>query len=168
MSTSHIGKRLFISVGTPTANTAAGFAALTWVEVKGVGVMPQLGVSHAAIDVPDLASGFTRGLKGASTGNDSSMTVRQILADAGQVAIRGLADGGGQAGAGSIRILRPTGTIGSDGVPAGIIGDALQYATGFFHSFLEMQADVTTYEGFTCSFRQNAVTVNATASTAIA
>jgi len=108
---SHIGKRLFVAQALPATNNAAGFEALTWVEVKGWQVLPQLGVSHAAIDVPDGASGFTQGLKGAGTGNDSTMTVRKIAADAGQADVRELADVGGQDASGSIKIVKATGTL---------------------------------------------------------
>jgi uncharacterized Zn-binding protein involved in type VI secretion len=162
MSTgSHIGKRLFIAQALPATNNEVGFDALTWVEVKGVQVLPQLGVSHAAIDVPDLASGFTQGLKGAGTGNDSTMTVRKIAADAGQLDVRELADVGGQSASGSIKIVKATGTLDTGGVPAVQTGDAVQYAQGFFHSYIEIQGDTTTHEGFSVNFRQNAVTVDA-------
>jgi len=159
---SHIGKRLFVAQALPATNNAAGFEALTWVEVKGWQVLPQLGVSHAAIDVPDGASGFTQGLKGAGTGNDSTMTVRKIAADAGQADVRELADVGGQDASGSIKIVKATGTLDAGGVPAVETGDAVQYAQGFFHSYLEIQGDTTTHEGFTVNFRQNAVTIEAT------
>lgn len=159
---SHIGKRLYVAQALPATNDPAGFAALNWIEVKGIQVLPQLGVTHAAIDVPDLASGFTRGLKGAGTGNDSTMTVRKIAADPGQLDVQELADVGGTQGSGSIRIVTATGALDADGVPALVNADVCQYAQGFFHSYVEIQGDTTTHEGFTVNFRQNAVTVNAT------
>jgi hypothetical protein len=161
MSTgSHIGKRMFVAQELPATNDAAGFEALTWAEAKGWQVLFQLGVSHAAIDVPDGASGFTQGLKGAGTGNDSTATFRKIASDAGQVDLRELADVGGTAGSGSIKIVKATGMLGADGVPAVVAGDEVQYAQGFFHSYIEIQGDTTTHEGFSVNFRQNAVTIN--------
>ena len=160
-TTSHIGKRLFVAQALPATNDDTGFEALTWVEVKGVQVLPQLGVTHANIDVPDLSSGFTRGVKGASTGNDSTMTVRKIAADAGQVDLRELADAGGTSGVGSIKIVKASGTL-TDGVPAVETGDLVQYAQGYFHSYVEIQGDTTTHEGFSVNFKQNGVTVDDT------
>lgn len=160
-TTSHIGKRLYVATALPATNNEAGFDALTWVEVKGIQVLPQLGVSHANIDVPDLASGFTAGVKGASTGNDSTMTVRKISGDTGQGNVRTLANSGGLSGVGSIKIAKATGTL-TDGVPALQVGDAVQYAQGYFHSYVEIQGDTTTHEGFSVNFKQNAETVDAT------
>ena len=159
-TTSHIGKRLFVAAALPATNNEMGFDALTWVEVVGVQVLPQLGVSHANIDVPDLASGFTRGLKGASTGNDSTMTVRKISGDAGQTSVRTLANSGGLSGVGSIKIVKASGAL-TNGVPAVVVGDPVQYAQGYFHSYLETQGDTTTHEGFTVNFKQNAETIDA-------
>ena len=160
MSRSHIGKRFFVAAELPDTNDAAGFEALDWIEAKGIQVLPQLGVTHAAIDVPDLSSGFTQGLKGAGTGVDSTMTFRLILNDAGQEDLKELADVGGTQGSGSIKIVTAGGTLDSDSVPAIEAGDPVQYAQGFFHSYLELQGDTTSYEGFTVNFRQNAVTIN--------
>jgi hypothetical protein len=159
-TTSHIGKRVYVATALPATNDEPGFDALTWVEITGVQVLPQLGVSHANIDVPDLASGFTRGLKGASTGNDSTMTVRKLASDTGQTNVRTLANSGGLSGVGSIKIAKATGTL-VNGVPTLQIGDAVQYAQGYFHSYVEIQGDTTTHEGFSVNFKQNAVTVDA-------
>lgn len=154
---SHIGKTLYVAEALPATNDAAGFEALTWVKAEGVQVLPQLGVSHANIDVPDLQTGFTAGVKGAGTGNDSTCSFRDVAADAGQEDIRGLADAGGTAGAGSIKIVK-----GSGASQAPVAGDPVQYAQGYFHSFVEIQGDTTTHEGFQVNFKQNDLTVNAT------
>jgi hypothetical protein len=157
MSGSNIGKTIFVSPAVPATNNAAGFAALTWTKVNGVQTLPQLGVSHANIDVPDLQSGFVAGVKGAGTGNDSTATFRQIAADAGQVAVRTAANAGGDAGAMSIKIVSGSGV---DQAP--VSGDPVQYAQGYVHSYLENQGSETTYEGFSVNFKQNALTVDAT------
>lgn len=158
MSTrSHIGKTLWVAQAAPATNDASGFAALTWVKVNGVQVLPQVGISHANIDVPDLETGFTRGVKGAGTGNDSTATFRLVASDTGQTNIRNLANANGTGAIGSIRITRGTGV---GGAPA--TGNELQYATGYFHSYVENQGDDSSHEGFSVNFKQNGATVDAT------
>lgn len=154
---SHIGKTIWISAALPATNTAAGFAALTWTKVNGVQTLPQLGVSHADIAVPDLQTGFTAGIKGAGTGNDSTATFRKVPTDAGQALARTTADAGGTLGACSIRIVKGSGV---DQAP--VAGDPVQYAQGYLHSFIEIQGDDSSHEGFSVNFRQNALTVDAT------
>jgi hypothetical protein len=160
MTRSHIGKTLWVAMAAPATNDASGFAALTWVKVNGVQVLPQVGITHANIDVPDLETGFTRGVKGAGTGNDSVATFRLVAGDTGQTNVRNLANAGSvsaQAGVGSIRITRGTGTGG-----APTAGNEVQYVTGYFHSYVENQGDDSSHEGFSVNFKQNGATVDAT------
>jgi hypothetical protein len=157
MSGSHIGKTIFVSAAAPATNNAAGFAALTWTKVNGLQSAPQLGVSHANIDVPDLQTGFVSGVKGAGTGNDSTAAFRMVPADAGQVIVRTAANAGGDAGTLSIKIVK-----GSGAAQAPVTGDPVQYATGYAHSYIENQPTDTTFEGFSVNFKQAAVTVDAT------
>lgn len=156
MSRSHIGKTLWVAMAAPATNDASGFAALTWVKVNGVQVLPQLGITHSNIDVPDLEAGFTSGVKGAGSGNDSTASFRLVASDTGQTNIRNLANEKG-GGIGSIRITRGTG---AGGAPA--TGNELQYATGYFHGYLENQGDDSSHEGFSVNFKQNGATVDAT------
>lgn len=156
MTGSHIGKTIYVAAAHPATNDAAGFGALTWVKASGVQTLPQLGVSHSDIPVPDLQTGFTSGIKGAGTGNDSTMTFRDIAADAGQEDIRDLANAGGTLGNGSIKIVKGSG---ANQAPA--TGDPVQYAQGYFHSYIEIQGDDSSHEGFSVNFRQNALTVDA-------
>lgn len=155
MTGSHIGKTIYVAEALPATNNKAGFEALTWVKVNGVQTLPQLGVSHNNIDVPDLQTGFTKGIKGAGAGNDSTITFRMVAADAGQADIRGLANAGGTAGAGSIKIVK-----GSGPMQAPATGDPVQYAQGYFHSYLEIQGDDSSHEGFSVNFKQNDFTVD--------
>ena len=154
---SHIGKTIYVAPALPATNDAAGFEALTWTKVNGVQTLPQLGVSHANIDVPDLQTGFTGGIKGAGSGNDSTVSFRDVDADAGQTSVRTLADAGGTGGAASIKIVKGSGT---DQAP--VAADPVQYAQGYLHSFIEIQGDDTSHEGFSANFKQNALTVDAT------
>lgn len=155
----NIGKTLYVAQALPATNNAAGFEALSWVQAKGVQVLPQLGVTHESIEVPDLATGFTASNKGAASGVESTMSFRLIAADAGQIDIREQSDD--NQGVMSVKIVTGSGTDAGDG-PAPETGDPVQYAQGYAHSYQENQGDTTTHEGFTVSFRQNALTVNAT------
>jgi hypothetical protein len=160
MSRPHLGKRIFISPTLPATNTAAGFEALDdFDEAKGWQTLPQLGFTHATIDIPDGPSGITRGSKGVGSGIESSMSFRLIAGDDGQELLQALADGGGQSSVGCIKIVSASGTLDSEGVPAIVTGDRVQYAQGFFHSYAEVQGDTTTFEGFSVSFRQNGLTI---------
>lgn len=155
MTGSHIGKTIYVAAALPATNTAAGFEALTWVKAEGVQVLPQLGVSHANIDAPDLQTGFTQGIKGAGSGNDSTMSFRDVDSDAGQEDIRDAANAGGDGGIMSIKIVKGSGT---DQAP--VENDPVQYAQGYVHSYVEIQGDTTTHEGFSVNFKQNALTID--------
>lgn len=157
MSGSHIGKTLWYAVALPATNNAAGFAALTWIKINGVQTLPQLGVSHSNIDVPDLQTGFTSGIKGAGAGSDTAATFRAIPLDTGQIGIRVIADAGGTLGTASIRIVKGSGVA-----QAPVAGNPVQYAQGYFHSFMEIQGDDTSHEGFSVNFKQNSLTIDAT------
>lgn len=151
-----IGKTLFVAQALPATNDKAGFEALTWVQVKGLQVLPQLGITHASIDIPDLATGFTSAGKGAGSGVESTMSFRMVPSDPGQIDLREQSDDG--QGYLSIMILTGSDVDSGDG-PIAVTGDPVQYAQGFAHSYTENQGDTTTHEGFTVSFRQNALTI---------
>lgn len=156
MTGSHIGKTIWVSEAIPATNDAAGFAALTWQKVSGVQVLPQLGVSNANIDVPDLETGFTMGLKGAGSGNDSTASFRDVPEDEGQATLRDLANQGANGGIASIKIVKGSG---EDAAP--VAGDPVEYAHGYFHSYVRVQGDDSSHEGFSVNFKQNAVTIEA-------
>lgn len=154
----HIGKTIYVVAALPATNTEAGFEALTWVKAAGVQQTPQLGVSHANIDVEDLESGFTAGVKGAATGMDSQMAFRDMGAgtmDAGQAIIKAQANN--QRGPMSVKIVDGSGING-----APVAGDPVQYAQGYAHSYQENQGNVSNFKGFTANFKQNALTVDGT------
>ena len=146
MTANHIGKTLYQAGGAPGTNDTTGFEAQTWVLVSGGITLPQLGVSHAMIDVPDLQTGFTSAVKGAAQG---------VAADAGQAALEALAVS--QGGVGSFKIVTGTGTNN-----APVTGDVVEYAQGIIHSYQPNAPDNATYEGFTIGFRQNDFTVTGT------
>lgn len=152
MTANNIGKTVYHAAALPATNNKAGFEALTWVLVKGGITLPQLGITHSMIDVPDLQSGLTSGIKGAAQGVDTTATFRNVSADAGQAALLLAADG--QSGAGSVKIVTGSGT---DNAP--VAGDVVNYAQGVVHSFQPNQADNSSFEGFQIGFRQNDFTV---------
>jgi hypothetical protein len=144
---SFIGSTIYVAVGAPATNNAAGFEALTWVKVNGLVTGPGFGVTHATVEIPDLETGFGRGVKGMGQGMESQMTFREIEADPGQLAIRGLANAGG--GVGSLR-------INFEGVAP---GSPVEYAQGFFHSAQGNPVTGENYSGFSITFRQNQASV---------
>lgn len=156
MSQSQIGKTIYVATALPATNNEAGFDALTWTKVNGLVSVGSLGVSHSNIDVPDLQTGFTTGVKGAGTGNDVAIVFRTVASDSGQGSIQTLADAGGTGAVGSIKIVKGTG---AGQAPA--TGDPVEYAQGYFHSLAFNEASDSSYEGFTVQFKQNALTVRA-------
>jgi len=153
MTQNFIGQTLFVAEAYPSANTSTAFESLTWVKVEGLITLPQLGVTHSMIDVPDLQTGFTSAVKGAGQGVDTTATFRNVASDAGQEDLKNSADS--QAGIISIKIVDGSGTA-----QAPAAGDPVKYAQGIAHSHQPNQGDNTSYEGFTVGFRQNAPTID--------
>lgn len=159
MTQNHIGKTIYVATAHPATNNAAGFEALTWVQVKGPITLPQLGVTHSMTDIPDLATGFTSAVKGAAQGVDTTATFRKVDGDTGQTNLIGQAVDND--GALSIKIVNGSGADSGDG-PAPVTGDAVEYAQGIAHSYQPNQADNSSFEGFQVGFRQNDFTVTGT------
>lgn len=155
MTENHIGKSLWVATAAPATNDAAGFEALIWVEVSGLLTAPQFGVTHSDIDVPDLKTGFTIGLKGAAQGVSTTATFRKVDSDTGQGDLKTAAND--QSGVISLRLVTGTGT---GNAPA--TGDVVQYAQGYAKDYQENQAETGGYEGFQIGFRQNDFTVDGT------
>jgi hypothetical protein len=152
-----IGLTLYGVPGTPATNNTAGFEALTWVQLKGTQMLPSFGVTHANIDVSDLGTGFTSGVKGAATGNDSTFTFHGSGADTGIATA--IVAANAQAGLYSLKIVRGSGTDTGDG-PAAVAGDVVSYATGYLHTHALNEKDDSSFEGATISFKQNDFTVD--------
>ena len=159
MARNQIGKTIYLAMTHPTANTNTAFEALAWVLVKGPITLPQLGVSHAQIEVPDVATGFTKSVKGAVTGVDTTASFRIVASDTGQTNMKGQAED--PQGTASIKLVTGSGADAGDG-PVPATGDPVQYAQGFVHTYQENPGTTTDHEGFTVSFRQNDFTINAT------
>jgi hypothetical protein len=151
-----IGLTLYGVAGAPATNNAAGFEALTWVQLKGTQSLPIFGVTHNNIDVSDLGTGFTSGVKGAGSGNDSTFTYHGDGTDTGIATA--IVAANGQDGIYSLKIVRGSGTDTGDG-PAPVTGDVVEYAHGYLHTFAPNAKDDTSFEGGTINFKQNAATV---------
>tara|TARA_R110000851_G_C12776578_1_gene534798 strand:- start:12 stop:500 length:489 start_codon:yes stop_codon:yes gene_type:complete len=159
MTNNNIGLTLWGVAGAPATNDAAGFAALTWVQLKGHQTAPVFGVTHNNIDVSDLGTGFTSGVKGAATGNDATFTYHGDGTDTGiATAIVAAED---MAGIYSLKIVRGSGTDAGDG-PAPVTGDIVEYAHGYLHTYAPNEKDDASFEGASINFKQNAPTVKST------
>ena len=154
MTENHIGKTLYVADALPATNDAAGFEALNWTKVNGLQQAPQLGITHAGIEVPDLESGFTRNLKGAGQGVSSQMQFRDVPDDTGQEMLETQANDG--QGLLSVKLVKGSG---ADNAPQA--GDPVQYAQGNVGSYQPIQPNVTNHQGFEVTFQQNDFTVKA-------
>jgi len=154
MTKTHLGKQVFAASGIPSENTSTAFEALTWHRVNGFVGGLQLGFVANNIDIPDLAEGITLGAKGVRSGNDSTASFRNVASDTGQTNVKGYANDASFAH--SVKIISAEVGVAAE------TGDAVQYAQGYFHSFLENEIAEGGYEGFSVNFKQNAASVNGT------
>ena len=159
MTDNNIGVTLWGVAGAPATNNAAGFEALAWVQLKKTQTLPVFGVSHSNIDVPDLSTGFTSGVKGAGSGRDTTFTYHGDGTDTGIASA--IVAANDQDGIFSLKIVRGSGTDAGDG-PAPVTGDAVEYAHGYLHSYEPNQGSDSSHQGGSINFKQNAATVTAT------
>jgi hypothetical protein len=158
MTTNHnIGLTLYGVAGAPATNNKAGFEALTWVQLKGTQDLPVFGVTHNNIDVSDLGTGFTSGVKGAATGNDTTITYHGDGTDTGIATA--IVAANAQSGVYSLKIVRGSGADTGDG-PAPVVGDVVEYAHGYLHTYAKNALNDSTSEGASINFKQNAASVN--------
>ena len=148
----HIGQTIYHAAALPAANTKAGFEALTWVLVTGMIDPPKFSTTRTMASVDNLQTGFTKQEKAGLAGVATTMSADEILADAGQVAVKLAAHG--KSGS-SIKVVAGSGT---DNAP--VAGDPVEYAQGNLYDVDPNQGNATdSTVGFTVSFTQNAVTV---------
>lgn len=140
MSTSDITSTLFIATGVPATFDKAGYEALSWVQVKGIVSIGAIGVTDNIIDVPDLETGFTKGVKGARVGTVIPVAMREIKADAGQVAFEAACDAFTEY---SFKIQEPS------------AANAVEYVSGLPHDWSRNERSTTVYAGFTANIRSN-------------
>lgn len=140
MSTSDITTKFYIATGLPASFTKTAYEALTWVQVKGIVSIGTTGVTDAITDVPDLETGFSKGIKGARAGTETPVVMREIKADPGQVAFKAAC---GAFVEYSFKILEP-------GASAEV-----EYISGLPHDWQRNERSTTSYAGFTASVRSN-------------
>jgi hypothetical protein len=84
-----IGATLAFASGAPATFDSAGYGAMSFTTVSHLVSLPEIGTSDATIAAPDLTSGYTQTLKGASTGKAGTVMVRdEGDSDAGQAAVQ--------------------------------------------------------------------------------
>ena len=107
MPTSLAGSTLAVSRATPVDVTAAGFAALSYTQIKGVKVIGELGTQYATATRNYI--GLTRPYQAMSSLAELSLQVELIrIADAGQDVLRSVV---GLDSACSYRATRPDGSL---------------------------------------------------------
>lgn len=151
----YIGSTLYASAAIPATNDAAGFEALTWTKVNKNTTLPTFGFTHSLITADPLESGITEKVKGMGVGQASDVACVLVDADAGQGILRTTArDSQGNM---SFKV-----GFGSGAANALVTGDEVIYAQGISHSYREVEGNGTTSRGFTSTFDQTLVEVNAT------
>lgn len=104
----NIGSKIYFSASLPATEDVAGYAALTWTEVKGVASIPEIGGSASVVSQADLADGVVRKAHGEVDFGGGTVQYRLINADAGQGV---LAAAYGSKNIISGKVLRSTGRI---------------------------------------------------------
>jgi hypothetical protein len=85
--------KVYLSLGEPATVDAAGFAAKTYTEVKGVTTIPTFGATTEVVPINPLADGFTSKSKGFTNYGSQSFEAGFIEGDAGQALVEQGADG---------------------------------------------------------------------------
>lgn len=90
MSAKSIGARKFYVCATvqPTALDAAGYAALTWTEVTGVGAMGETGSKTNILNYDTWGTDVIDKSKGVTNAGDPTLEVARDATDAGQIIMR--------------------------------------------------------------------------------
>jgi len=142
-------KTLFIATGLPATYDETGYEALTWAQVKGVVDIGEIGGGHATIEVPDLETGRNLSKKGAVTGSSVPVTMREIAADAGQVALKAACQS-----MAAVDDEYSFYTVDVAGVK--------EFWAGTPHSWKRRASSMTSYAGFTCTIEMDTETVAGT------
>jgi len=148
MSTSDITTKLYIATGIPATFDKTGYEAMTWAQVKGVVSIGAIGVTDNIIDVPDLETGFTKGVKGARAGDVIPVAMREIKTDAGQDAMKAACEAFVEY---SFKIVEPTAS------------GEVEYITGLPHDWKRNERSTTAYAGYTAAIKANYPSVVTTA-----
>ncbi|MFG1413470.1 hypothetical protein V5G24_20380 [Xanthobacter sp. VTT E-85241] len=87
------GAKLYVCTAPQTALPldAAAFAALTWVQVKKVGQISDMGTDTNIVNYDTLDTDVSQKGKGVTNGGDWTIEVARVYDDAGQTAMRAAA-----------------------------------------------------------------------------
>ena len=159
-SISHIGTTVYYSATLPATNTAAGFEALTWIQITRPVSAPRFGVEHNTVTA-ELLSGFSDQARGAGRGRTTEMMFSDDVTNGvratGQAGIRAIAAAGG--GDVALKVGRGSGSPLADGGLALVEGDPVEYAVGFVHSLTSTEKTAGAYLGFSMGFTQRLIEV---------
>lgn len=90
-NTNALGKLFICSTPQNADLNAAGFLALTWIEVKGVGNHGQAGSKTNILSYPTWGDTVVQKSKGMTDAGSPDVELARIPTDAGQIAIRAAA-----------------------------------------------------------------------------
>lgn len=141
----NVGAIAYIATGAPATQDETGAEALTWVEIENLESFGSFSTQDNIIDIPNLKSGLTTGVKGMRQGNDVDMAFEGDGSATGQTAVRTatLNNDGTQY---SIKLLRPSGIA--------------EVASGVMHSYVTNDVSGDAYEGASFMLRQNTVAIS--------
>lgn len=84
MSYTNIGTIISVSTALPATEDSAGYAALTYTEVKGVASIPEIGPAASIVSQADLKDGIVRKAHGEIDNGGGTLQMREVSADTGQ------------------------------------------------------------------------------------
>jgi hypothetical protein len=127
-----VGLTLSIAVGAPATYDSAGFNALTYTVIVDAESVPTFGGTAQVPEFIPLATGIVDKGKGSINYGDTTIPLRRIITDAGQLALQSAFDGANKGVTHSIRMVHPTGgTIFFTAIVSGFtfnFGDANAFA----------------------------------------
>jgi hypothetical protein len=109
MSDISVGLTLAVSVGAPTTYDAAGFAAKSWTVVIDAESVPSFGGTAQVPEFIPLASGDVDKGKGSINYGETTIPLRRVISDAGQILLQAMFDGANRNSTVSVRLAHPTG-----------------------------------------------------------
>lgn len=104
----NIGTTLAVSASLPATEDVAGYGALTYTLVNGVGSIPEFGPEYEVLTFTEVADGINRKAHGAVDFGGGSIAYRVIEADAGQGILKTAMDAQNTI---SVKITRASGLI---------------------------------------------------------
>lgn len=105
------GVKLSVVAGQPATNDAAGYAALTFIEVGEVLSVGEFGGTADEVQSQPLATGVTEFFRGFIQYGNPSLGLERDVADAGQVILKAHFDGANAGDAFSCKIELPDGEV---------------------------------------------------------